>query len=133
MKLVKRKRPSVLLYIDLYESLAYACKRGDIATVEFLIEEVGLNPNGWEPDYEETTGAPLAISLIYGRLHIAEYLLQKGAHPRIIEDFGRVVYEAIVFTKKYDAIKFMLQNDNFDRKIIDEYIDRLEVREKIEK
>jgi len=128
MKSVKRNRLSVLLNIDLYESLLYACQRGDYHTVKFLIEELGLNPNGWEPDYEEPTGAPLATSLIYGQLHIAKYLISKGAHPRIIEDFRRAVYDIV--TKKYrekDTIKFMLENDNFDRKIIIDTLDRLEV------
>lgn len=93
--------------------LHYACRSGDLETVRFLVEVVGVDVN----HIDDHNCPPLYYAALVGDTRICEYLLESGATISQ-DDSARIFYVALT-----DELRRYLRTHNVTAKMKDPYMD----------
>ena len=89
-----------------WKEMFHASEDGDLELVRYHLK-MGIDPNYQHPEY--MTGA-LLESIRKGHLEIAKLLLENGANPKIIKDFGTETPMSIAITNKNKAAIYLLND-----------------------
>jgi len=87
-----------------WKEMFHASEDGDLELVRYHLK-MGVDPNYQHPEY--MTGA-LLESIRKGNLEIAQLLLDNGANPSIIKDFGTETPMSIAVDKQHKAAIYLL-------------------------
>lgn len=87
-----------------WKEMFHAAEQGDIELVHYHLK-MGVDPNYQHPEYMT---AALLEAIRKGHLEIAELLLQNGAKPDIVKDFGTETPMAIAVAENNKAAIFLL-------------------------
>lgn len=93
--------------------LHYACRSGDLETVRFLVEVVGVDVN----HIDDHNCPPLYYAALVGDTRICAYLLESGATISQ-DDSARIFYVALT-----DELRRYLRTHNVTAKMKDPYMD----------
>lgn len=87
-----------------WKEMFHAAEQGDVELVHYHLK-MGVDPNYQHPEYMT---AALLEAIRKGHLEIAELLLQNGAKPDIVKDFGTETPMAIAVAENNKAAIFLL-------------------------
>ncbi|XP_049848966.1 myotrophin-like [Schistocerca gregaria] len=96
------------------EAFIWAVKTGDLESVKEYVEKEGVSVT--QPDSTVLHATPLHHAADFGQLHIAEYLISKGADVNATDAFGVKPLLAAVYEGHVDMVKFLLSK-NADKDI----------------
>lgn len=89
-----------------WKEMFHASEKGDLELVRFHLK-MGVDPDYQHPEYMTSA---LLESIRKGHLEIAKLLLEKGANPKIIKDFGTETPMSIAIDQQNKAAIYLLND-----------------------